>query len=162
MSRHQGPVVRPAKPDDVPELLAMIRELAEFERATDEVEATADDLHRALFADHPAVFAHVAEVDGDIAGMAIWFLNFSTWLGSHGLYLEDLFVRPRHRGSGAGRALLQALAALCAERGYRRLEWWVLDWNPAREFYAAVGAEALTEWVPYRLSGKALTHLAGA
>lgn len=162
MASNPAPLVRPATPDDVPELLAMIRELAEFERAADEVEATEELLHRSLFGDSPAVFAHVADVDGEVAGMAIWFLNFSTWLGSHGLYLEDLYVRPRHRGSGTGKALLQALAALCAERGYRRLDWWVLDWNPAREFYAALGADALTEWVPYRLSGKALSRLAGA
>ena len=154
------PVVRPATPEDVPELVAMIRELAEYERALHEVEATEEHLHRTLFAEEPAVFGHVLEVDGVVAGMAIWFLNYSTWLGAHNLYLEDLYVRPDHRGSGGGRLLLQALAALCVERGYRRLEWWVLDWNPARGFYAAIGADALTEWIPYRISGDALARLA--
>lgn len=152
--------VRPATPADVPELVAMIHELAEYERARHEVEATDEHLHRTLFAERPAVFAHVAEVDGAVAGMAIWFLNYSTWLGAHNLYLEDLFVRPEHRGTGTGRLLLQTLAAVCRERGYQRLEWWVLDWNPARGFYAAIGAEALTEWIPYRVSGKALDDLA--
>ena len=152
--------VRPATPDDVPELVAMIRELAEYERALPEVEATEKHLHGTLFADEPAVFAHVLEVDGEVAGMAIWFLNYSTWLGAHNLYLEDLFVRPQHRGGGAGRLLLQTLAEICVQRGYRRLEWWVLDWNPARGFYDALGAQALTEWIPYRVSGEALGRLA--
>ena len=152
--------VRPATPADVPELVAMIHELAEYERARHEVEATDEHLHRTLFAERPAVFAHVAEVDGAVAGMAIWFLNYSTWLGAHNLYLEDLFVRPEHRGTGTGRLLLQTLAGVCRERGYQRLEWWVLDWNPARGFYAAIGAEALTEWIPYRVSGQALDDLA--
>jgi GNAT superfamily N-acetyltransferase len=154
--------VRPATPDDVPELIAMIRELAEFERARHEVEATEEQLLRTLFAERPAVFAHVAEVDGAVAGMAIWFLSYSTWLGAHCLYLEDLFVRPGHRGGGAGRLLLQTLAGICLERGLPRLEWWVLDWNPARDFYQALGARALTEWIPYRVDGEALVRLAGA
>jgi GNAT superfamily N-acetyltransferase len=155
--------VRPARPDDVPEILAMVRELADFERALDQVEATEAHLHRTLFADDPAVFGHVA-VTGDsrVAGMALWFLSYSTWQGAHGLYLEDLYVRPGHRGSGVGRLLMQTLAAVCVERGYPRFEWWVLDWNEdARSVYAALGAEALTEWVPYRVSGDALRRLAG-
>lgn len=154
--------VRPARPEDVPEILAMIRELAEFERAIEQVQATEEHLHRTLFADQPAVFGHVAMApDGTLAGMALWFLNYSTWQGSHGLYLEDLYVRPAHRGSGVGRLLLRTLAAVCVERGYPRFEWWVLDWNEsARRVYAAVGAEALTEWIPYRVSGDALQRLA--
>ncbi len=152
--------VRPATPDDVPELVAMVRELAEYERALHEVDATEEHLHRTLFAEAPAVFAHVLEVGDEVAGMAIWFLNYSTWLGDHNLYLEDLYVRPAHRGSGAGRLLLSTLADICVQRGYRRLEWWVLDWNPARDFYARLGAEALTEWIPYRVSGDALARLA--
>ncbi len=152
--------VRPATPDDVPELVALIRELAEYERALHEVEASEEHLHATLFADRPAVFAHVVQVGDEIAGMAVWYLSYSTWLGDHNLYLEDLYVRPQHRGSGTGRLLLSTLAALCVERGYRRLEWWVLDWNPARGFYDALGATALTEWIPYRVSGEALTRLA--
>jgi GNAT superfamily N-acetyltransferase len=153
--------VRPAEPHDVPEIIAMIRELAEYERALDEVLATDRHLHGTLFAPQPSVFGHVAEVDGELAGMAVWFLNYSTWLGTHGIYLEDLYVRPAHRQAGVGRHLLRTLARLCEERGYPRLEWWVLDWNaPARDFYEAVGAQALTEWVPYRLSGAALADLA--
>lgn len=151
--------VRPATPGDVPELVAMIRELAEYERALHEVDATEQHLHATLFAKEPAVYGHVLEVGGEIGGMAIWFLNYSTWLGTHNLYLEDLYVRPQHRGSGAGRLMLQTLAGICVERGYQRLEWWVLDWNPARGFYDALGAEALTEWIPYRVSGDALARL---
>ena len=153
--------VRPATVDDVPEILAMIRELAEFERAAHEVLATEDHLRGTLFADVPRVFGHLA-VDGSgrAVGMAVWFLSYSTWLGSHSLYLEDLFVRPEARGAGVGRLLLQTLARICVERGYHRLEWWVLDWNPARDFYAKIGAEALTEWIPYRMTGDALQQLA--
>ena len=152
--------VRPATAADVPELVAMIRELAEYERALPEVEATEEHLRRTLFGEHPAVFAHVAEAGDEVAGMAVWFLSYSTWLGTHNLYLEDLFVRPEHRGSGAGRLLLQTLAGICVERGYPRLEWWVLDWNPARGFYDTLGARALTEWIPYRDDGPALARLA--
>ena len=141
----------------------MIRELAEFERALEQVEATEEHLHRTLFGERPAVFAHVTESGGELTGMAIWFLNYSTWLGQHGVYLEDLYVRPQHRGGGSGRLLLGTLADLCLERGYPRLEWWVLDWNePARGFYESLGARAMTEWVPYRMSGSSLARLAGS
>lgn len=155
--------IRPAAPDDIGEILAMIRELADYEREPSAVVATEEHLHRTLFADAPAVFAHVAGTGaGDLAGMAVWFLSYSTWLGTHSLHLEDLYVRPEHRGSGVGSGLLRALAGICVERGYDRLEWWVLDWNtPARDFYEALGAQALTEWIPYRVSGAALRHLAG-
>ena len=141
----------------------MVRELADYERALQEVVATEEHLHRTLFAQQPAVFGHVAEaVDGRLAGMAVWFLNYSTWLGTHNVYLEDLYVRPEFRGAGVGGGLLRTLAALCVERGYDRLEWWVLDWNgSARAFYDSLGAQALTEWVPYRVSGAALRRLAG-
>ena len=158
--------VRAAVPADVPEILAMIRELADYERSLAEVTATEEHLHATLFADTPAVFGHVAEVvdaahGPRLAGMALWFLNYSTWLGTHNLYLEDLYVRPAFRGAGVGGLLMRALARICVERGYDRFEWWVLDWNtPARDFYAAIGAEALTEWVPYRLSGEALRRFA--
>jgi GNAT superfamily N-acetyltransferase len=155
--------IRLARPDDVPELLAMVYELAEFERARDECHLTADQLHAALFAPSPAVFCHVAVADDDApAGLALWFLTYSTWEGVHGIYLEDLYVRPAARGTGAGKALVAALAATCVERGYRRLEWGVLDWNPAREFYDALGAAPKSEWVPYRLSGAPLAALAAS
>lgn len=153
--------VRPATRADVPELVAMIGELAEYERARHQVEVTAAHLHATMFAARPTVFGLVAEAEGRVAGMAVWFLSFSTWLGTHSLYLEDLYVRPTYRGRGVGRLLLAELAGICLDRGYRRLEWWVLDWNPARDFYAALGADALTEWVPYRLHGDALARLAG-
>jgi GNAT superfamily N-acetyltransferase len=155
-------VVRPATPGDVALILALIRELAEFERALDEVHATEESLRATLFADRPAAFCHVAEYDGQAAGFALWFLNYSTWLGGHGLYLEDLYVREPFRGKGVGIALLAELAGICVERGYPRLEWWVLDWNPARDFYQSIGATAMTEWIPYRLTGDALRRLSDA
>jgi GNAT superfamily N-acetyltransferase len=139
----------------------MVHELAAYERAPDECLLTAEQLEAALFAEHPAAFVHVAQDgDGELVGMALWFLNFSTWAGVHGIYLEDLYVRPQARGSGAGRALLATLAQLCVTRGYQRLDWWVLDWNPAREFYHALGARAMDEWIPYRLTGDPLRRLA--
>jgi GNAT superfamily N-acetyltransferase len=98
--------------------------------------------------------------EGDVVGFALWFLNFSTWEGVHGIYLEDLYVRPAARGTGAGRALLATLARICVERGYRRLEWWVLHWNPARDFYDALGARPMADWVPYRVQGEPLQALA--
>ena len=145
----------------------MIRELADYERALCEVKATEEQLSAALFGPHAAVFSLVAEpsegdVSGDeLAGFALWFLNFSTWLGRHGIYLEDLYVRPQHRGAGHGRALLGELARLCVERGYGRLEWWVLDWNePAQTFYRSVGAVPMDEWTVHRLQGVALNAAA--
>ncbi len=155
-------VVRPAAPDDVALILTLIRELAEFERALQEVHATEESLRATLFVDQPAAFCHIAEYDGQAAGFALWFLNYSTWLGGHGLYLEDLFVRGPFRGKGIGIALLAELAGICVERGYPRLEWWVLDWNPARDFYESIGATAMTEWIPYRLTGDALRRVSGA
>jgi GNAT superfamily N-acetyltransferase len=156
-----GPTIRPAHPEDVPAVVAMVHELAEYERAAHLCRLTEAQLHTALFAEQPALFGHVAvDAAGGPVGYALWFLNFSTWEGGHGVYLEDLYVRPSDRGTGVGRDLLSALARVCLERGYARLEWWVLHWNPAREFYRAIGAEAMDEWVPYRLSGPALQGLA--
>ena len=153
--------VRPARPEDVPAVVAMVHELAEFERAADQCRLTTAQLTAALFAPRPALYGHVAEdASGDVIGMALWFVNFSTWEGVHGLYLEDLYVRPSARGTGAGRLLLAALAAICVERGYRRLEWVMLDWNPAADFYATLGAEVVGDWLPYRLSGDGLHRLA--
>lgn len=153
--------VRPARPGDVAALLGLVQELATYERAPDAVEATPELLHDALFAARPAVFAHVAEADGRVVGFAIWYVTFSTWLGRHGLWLEDLYVQPPFRGLGTGRALLGELAAVCVERGYGRLEWWVLDWNaPALGFYRALGARPMAEWTVHRVDGDALSRLA--
>ena len=160
---HGGYAIRPVRPQDVPAVVGMVHELAEFERARQQCVLTAAQLSAALFAPAPALFGHVAQVPGDTAapvGMALWYLNFSTWEGVHGIYLEDLYVRPDARGGGAGRALLAHLAGLCLRRGYRRLDWWVLHWNPAREFYASLGASAQEQWVPYRLTGAPLARLA--
>ncbi|MDR2983750.1 MAG: GNAT family N-acetyltransferase, partial [Nocardiopsaceae bacterium] len=155
--------MRPAVPGDVPRILELIRELADFERSLDEVIATEDGLMRALFADKPAVFTHIAEVDGEVIGFALWFLNFSTWLGKHGIYLEDLYVTPAMRGRGIGRALLAELASICVREGYGRLEWWVLDWNEAAiGFYRSIGAEPMSEWTVQRLTGRPLSDLAKA
>jgi GNAT superfamily N-acetyltransferase len=155
-------VIRPARPGDVEAIHRLIRELADYERSLAQVTATSDDLARALFGPAPAVFAHVAEHEGSVAGFALWFLSYSTWLGSHGIYLEDLYVSPAVRGHGYGRALLAELARICVQRGYGRLEWWVLDWNSAAiGFYASLGAAPMDEWTVHRLTGPALRALAG-
>ncbi len=155
-------MIRPARPDDVPAIHRLVRELAEYERSLEHAVASQDDLRRGLFGERPAVFAHVAEHDGAVAGFALWFLNYSTWTGRHGIYLEDLYVTPELRGHGYGRALLAELARICAERGYARFEWAVLDWNaPAIGFYQALGAAAMDEWTVQRLAGPALDALAG-
>ncbi|GAA1015940.1 N-acetyltransferase GCN5 [Streptomyces sp. F-3] len=155
-------MIRPATPADVPVIHTLIRELAEYEKALDEVRATPEQLAEALFGEHPAVFAHLAEdADGEVVGFALWFLNFSTWRGVHGIYLEDLYVRPEARGNGHGRALLRELARLCVARGYARLEWSVLNWNePAIGFYESLGARPQDEWTVYRLTDESLKALA--
>jgi GNAT superfamily N-acetyltransferase len=156
-------VIRPALQTDVPDIYRLICELAEYERAPEEVTGTEDDLRRSLFGPQPAVFAHVAEHESHVVGFALWFLNYSTWLCKHGIYLEDLYVTPELRGRGFGKALIVELAAVCVERGYGRLEWWVLDWNtPAIGFYASVGAIPMDEWTVHRLTGQALRDLAAA
>ncbi|MGI8681325.1 MAG: GNAT family N-acetyltransferase [Mycobacteriales bacterium] len=155
-------MIRPATPADVPTLVALVRELADYERAGAAAVLDSDGLRRSLFGPSPAVFAHVAVDDesGEAVGFAVWFLNFSTWLGRHGIYLEDLFIRPTARGRGHGRALLTHLARIAVERGYGRLEWWVLDWNAgAHGFYRALGAEPMDEWTIWRLTGDALESL---
>ncbi|ROP40214.1 L-amino acid N-acyltransferase YncA [Saccharothrix texasensis] len=144
----------------MPAVVALVEELAEYERARHECHLTVEQLRDALFRPSPALFGHVAEVDGQVVGMALWFLNFSTWRGTHGVYLEDLYVRPDQRQSGLGRALLRALAEECVARGYARLEWWVLDWNaPAIGFYKSLGALPMDEWTVFRLTDDALTRL---
>jgi GNAT superfamily N-acetyltransferase len=152
--------VRPAVPADVPILVEMVHELAEYERAPERCHLTEPQLRDALFGAHPALFAQVGLINGEVGGMALWFLNFSTWNGVHGIYLEDLYVRPRLRRGGLGRALLQSLAALCVERGYSRFEWWVLDWNSAAHaFYRSIGAVPMDEWTVWRLTGAPLAEL---
>ena len=152
--------IRRIRPDDVAAAVQLAYDLAEYERAPGECHLTAPQLHEALFGDAPKLFGHVAEVDGEVVGFAVWFLNYSTWRGVHGIYLEDLFVRPGHRGSGLGKALLAALAAECVANGYGRLEWSVLDWNPATEFYKALGAVPMDEWTVNRLTDAPLRALA--
>jgi len=152
--------IRPAKIQEVGEVLQLIQELATYEKAPEQVEARQEDLLKTIFASDPRVFCDLVEVGGQIAGMAIWFLNYSTWQAKHGIYLEDLFIKPEFRGRGYGKALLKHLAKICDEEGYGRLQWWVLDWNsPAIEFYKSLGAEAMDEWTVYRTSGKALKDL---
>ena len=156
-------IIRPAVPEDLPAILGLVHELAIFEKEPDAVSATVPDFGEALFPQDgaPIAFAHVAEVDGEVVGMAIWYVTFSTWLGRGGIWLEDLFVTPGHRGSGVGKALLATLAALCAERGYGRLEWWVLRWNaPAIGFYDSLGGQPMDDWLTYRLEGAPLGALA--
>ena len=153
-------MIRAAAPGDVQAIARLVRELAEYERAPHEVQATASMFASALFAAEPKVFAHVADVEGEVVGVAIWFVTFSTWQGRHGIWLEDLFVEPAHRGTGLGFALLRTLAEICVARGYGRLEWWVLDWNePSIAFYRALGAEPQDEWTRFRLAGDALGRL---
>lgn len=181
-------LVREAMPEDVAAMHEMINELAEFEKSLEEVIATEQDLMQALFgrdflspefeqhesisltgqantpSGHPALYAYVIEDPADsetIAAMAIWFLNYSTWDGKHGVYLEDLYVRPQFRGQGMGKALLARLAQVCLDNDYSRFQWWVLDWNePAIEVYRSIKAEAMDEWTIYRVSGQALIDLA--
>lgn len=156
-------LIRSAEPRDVQRIHALMIELAEYEKLAHEVEATAADLQDHLFRDNPALFATVAELDGVVVGMAIWFLNYSTWQGKHGLYLEDLYVQPAHRGQGFGLALMRHLAAICLERGYGRFQWWVLDWNtPSIDFYKSIGAIAMDEWTTFRLTGEALKRFGSA
>jgi len=153
--------LRRARPGDEDGILDCIRGLAEYENEPDAVQTTADDLRRVLFAAAPSVFAHVVEKDGQVVAIAVWFLNYSTWTGRHGIYLEDLFVLAGERRHGYGRALLKALAEVCVQRGYGRFEWSVLDWNePSIRFYRSIGAIGMDGWRIQRLDGDALTRLA--
>lgn len=155
-------MIRTAEISDIPAIHSMIRELAEYEKAPDEAKATEEQLRDALFGENPAVFGLIAEDDatGGTVGFALWFRNFSTWRGTHGIYLEDLYVRPGERGGGHGKALLTELARICVERGYSRLEWSVLDWNtPSIGFYKSLGATPMDGWTVYRLTDDALASL---
>ena len=153
--------VREVRPGDVATVVRFVHELAEYEREPESCLLTAEQLHAALFCEHPAVFGHVAEVDGEVAATALWFATFSTWTGVHGMHLEDLYVSPSHRRLGLARALLARLAAVCVERGWARLEWAVLDWNtPALDFYATLSSTPQDGWTTHRVAAAALTDLA--
>ena len=155
-------LLRTAVPSDVPAILGMIHDLAVYEKEPDAVRNTPEMLHAALFGENPQIFAHVVESEtaGEpIVGFALWFLNYSTWEGTHGIYLEDLYVRPEARGGGHGKKLLQKLAQIAVERGYARFEWSVLDWNePSINFYKSFGAGPMDGWSVFRLDGEALTR----
>ena len=154
-------MIRRARPGEAGLVLSFVRELAEYERLLHEVEATEALIEAALFADHPRLFCEIAEWNGEPAGFAAWFVNFSTFSGRSGLYLEDLFVRPAQRGKGIGKALLAHLANTCLTNGWSRLQWAVLDWNtPSIEFYKSLGAVLMDEWTGCRLDGPALAALA--
>jgi GNAT superfamily N-acetyltransferase len=154
--------IRPAVPADAAAITAMIHDLARFERAADQCTVVETQISTALFEQPATLRGHVAEVDGEIAAMALWFLNFSTWDGVEGVYLEDLYVRPRFRRRGLARGLLTALAEECLNNGYTRLSWAVLNWNTdASALYRAIGAQPQGEWTTYRLSGPELAELAG-
>ena len=149
--------IRPAEPDDVPTIVALIRALADYERLLHEARATEEDLAAALFAPAPRVFCDIARLDGEPVGFALWFYTFSTFVGRHGIWLEDLFVQPDKRGFGIGKALLTGLAARCVAENLGRLEWSVLDWNaPSIAFYESLGAGPMSDWTTYRLTGDAL------
>jgi GNAT superfamily N-acetyltransferase len=154
--------VRDATRDDVALIHRFIRELAEYEKLLHEVEASEADVARDLFGANPRAFCDIAERDREPVGFALWFYNYSTFRGRHGIWLEDLFVVPEARGSGAGKALLRRLARRCVEQGLGRMEWAVLDWNASSiAFYDSLGASALDDWTTRRLTGEALTRLAG-
>jgi GNAT superfamily N-acetyltransferase len=154
--------VRPATPADAGLIHQFILDLAEYEKLRDTVQATEGDTAAALFGDKARAFADIAEIDGEPVGFALWFYNYSTFVGRHGIYLEDLFVRPASRGSGAGKALLANLAKRCLDEGLGRLEWTVLDWNaPSIAFYDSLGAAAMDEWIIRRMTGEPLRKLAG-
>jgi diamine N-acetyltransferase len=153
--------IRPARPSDSPLIFALVRELADYEKLTHEVDATEETIGAALFTPEPRLYCDIAEWNGEPAGLAVWFLNYSTFRGRHGLYLEDLFVRPALRGRGIGKALMRRLAQHCIERGLARFDWAVLDWNaPSIAFYESIGAKVLGEWKLCRLSGGALANFA--
>ena len=156
-------VIRSARPGEAGLVLCFVRELAEYEHLLDAVDATEAMIDAALFGPNPRAFCDIAEWDGEAAGFALWFANYSSFRGRHGLYLEDLFVRPGFRRRGIGSALFRHLAQRCVTQGWTRFEWAVLDWNaPSIAFYQSLGAELMTEWTICRLSGEALARLGAA
>lgn len=156
-------MIRRVEPRDVDAVVALVYELALYEKAPEQCHLTSEQLRTALFGENPALFGHVAEVDGQVVGIALWFLNFSTWDGVHGIYLEDLYVTPDQRGNGLGKQLLEALAQECVAKGYSRLQWWVLNWNePSIGFYKSLGAVPMDEWTTMRVSDEALVRLGTA
>ncbi|HWZ37062.1 MAG TPA: GNAT family N-acetyltransferase [Bradyrhizobium sp.] len=155
--------IRRARPEDSALIFSLICELAEYEKLSHEVEATEAGIAAALFGENPRLFCEIAEWNGEPVGFAVWFFNFSTFSGRHGIFLEDLFVRPAYRGKGIGKALLVHLAKLCIENNWSRLQWSVLDWNtPSIEFYKSLGADMMDEWKLCRINGAALAQLAKA
>ena len=161
MSSGDGVVIRPADPSDTALVFALVGELAAYEKLSAEVDATPEKIAAALFAREPSTFCDIAELYGEPAGFALWFRNFSSFRGRHGIYLEDIFVRPAYRGKGIGKALMRRLAARCVKEGWTRFEWAVLDWNkPSIDFYRALGADVMEDWRICRLSGPALTRFA--
>ncbi|MBC6462635.1 GNAT family N-acetyltransferase [Actinomadura sp. HBU206391] len=154
-------MIRTAIVEDVPTILRLVRELADYERALHEVQATEEDLRTGLFGPEPRAFAHVAEHEGEVVGFALWFLTYSTWTGRHGIHLDDLYVSPDARGHGYGKALLTELGRIADERGYGRVEWAVLNWNEsAIGFYKSLGALPQDQFTIYRVAGDAITRLA--
>jgi GNAT superfamily N-acetyltransferase len=153
-------LVREIRESDVAVVVRMVHDLAAYEKSSNECQLTVEQLRGALFCPAPALFGHVAEVDGRIVGFVLWFLNFSTWTGTHGIYGEDMYVEPEYRGHGVGRALFEAMARVCVERGYQRLEFWTLDWNTNTiAFTTSLGAKPMSEWTVYRISGAELAKL---
>ena len=153
--------VRQAQPQDAQLILDLVMALAAYEKAPEEVVATLADIESNFFSDNPQVFCDFVEIDGQVVSFVVWFLNYSTWTGTHGIYIEDLFVMPEHRGKGYGKALLAHLAKLCIDRGYHRLQWWVLNWNePSIEFYKSLGAKPMDEWTVMRVDDASLVALA--
>ena len=153
--------IRAARPEDGALIFALVRELADYEKLSAEVDASEEQIAAALFADQPRLYCDIAEWDGKAAGLVVWFLNYSTFRGRHGIYVEDIFVRPAYRQRGIGKALMARLAQRCVDEGYARFEWAVLDWNaPSIAFYKSIGAQVLDEWRICRLSGAALQSFA--
>jgi GNAT superfamily N-acetyltransferase len=153
-------MIRYATKADIPRIHQLIKDLAEYEKAPLEAKATPEQIEQSIFGDNPVAYCHVAEDNGQVVGISIWFLNYSTWVGKPGIYLEDLYVDPAYRGKGYGLAFLKVLGKICVERDYERLQWWVLDWNqPSIDFYKSLGAVPMDEWTVYRVSGDALKKL---